>query len=509
MNRLLFAFIAVSLIGLASPSTAQVYWQRKQYQQPRAYPQQRVYPNAQQWPARPRTYQQPHLPAKHRTNNHQYQQPRTYQPSPYQQPQNPAPNGQTRRVLPDGRIVITTPFSDELKREIAKREASRIQLRKDREREIDQQGNNESLYPRLPAEFEKQKAIMISLADWQSHHLSVLIDLIEKTRGHVNLLILYNDKNQHDEKPQINDLLDLLVKTGKDYPHLKFLNVNLDTIWLRDYGPRTAQTESGDAMVMNFFYDTIRPLDDDFPKLWSDATNARYNQVPWGLQGGNLLTNGQGLAIATSRIYEDNRLHVPEKSIEQEEEFVRQRLMKYCNIKELVVLKPLEQEQTRHADMFSTFLAADLVLVAQLDRRVDPVNASILDYNAQLLSKTKVDGRPLRVERIWIPPRRGENWSPFTNIILTDGLVLIPTYNHDPPQYVKAAVQTYKRLLPNHQVTTVDMTSMDKLGGSLHCLSCPIPSFAELPKDTMSFQQVIALSNKSPVKMLDSVGELK
>ena len=74
---------------------------------------------------------------------------------------------------------------------------------------------------------------------------------------------------------------------------------------------------------------------------------------------------------------------------------------------------------------------------------------------------------------------------------------------------MKAAVQTYKRLLPNHQIKTVDMTSMDKLGGSLHCLSCPIPSFAELPKDTMSFQQVLALSNKSPVKMIDAVGELK
>ena len=436
-------------------------------------------------------------------------QQRTYRPNSFQQPQQGAVAGQTTQVLPDGRIITITPFSAELKREIAKREASRGPLRKVLERELDQQGKNESLYPRLPAEFEKQKAIMVSLADWQSHHLNVLIELIEKTRGRANLLILYNDKNQHDDKPQINGLLNLLVKSGKDYPHLRFLNVNLDTIWLRDYGPRTAQTESGNPMVMNFFYDAIRPLDDDFPKLWSDATNARYNQVPWVLQGGNFLTNGQGLAIATSRIFEDNRLHIPEKTIAQEEEFVRQRLMKYCNIKELVVLKPLEQETTRHADMFATFLASDLVLIAQLDRRLDPVNARILDSNAQRLAKVKVKGRPLRVERVWIPPRRGENWSPFTNIILTDRLVLIPTFKRDPPQYVRQAVQTYKRLLPDHHVATIDMTSMEKLGGSLHCLSCPIPSFAELPKDTMSFEQVIALSKKTPAKMINAVGELK
>ena len=479
MNRLFFLLVAVSLAGFASPSKAQVYWPRNRYQRPK------VYPNMQPWPAQTRPTQQ------------------------LQQPQQRAATGKTTQVLPDGRIITITPFSDKLKREIAKREASRGPLRKIREREIDQQGNNESLYPRLPAEFEKQQAIMVSLADWQSHHLAVLIDLIEKTRGHANLLILYNDKNQQDEKPQIDDLLDLLEKSGKDFPHLRFLNVNLDTIWLRDFGPRIAQTESDGAMVMNFFYDTIRPLDDDFPKLWADATNARHNQVPWVMQGGNLLTNGQGLAIATSRIFEDNRLKRPDKSIEEEEEFVQQRLMKYCNIKELVVLKPLEQEQTRHADMFATFLAADLVLVAQVDRRLDPLNASILDSNAKQLSKVKVDGRPLRVERIWIPPKRGESWSPFTNIILTDRLVLIPTFKHDPPQYVQRAIQTYKRLLPNNHVATVDMTSMEKLGGSLHCLSCPIPSFAELPKDTMSFEQVTALVKKLPAKMIDTVGELR
>ena len=37
---------------------------------------------------------------------------------------------------------------------------------------------------------------------------------------------------------------------------------------------------------------------------------------------------------------------------------------------------------------------------------------------------------------------------------------------------------------------------MDKLGGSLHCLSCPIPFFAELPKGLMSFEQANALATK-------------
>ena len=471
MIRLLFVLVTVSLFGFESHLAAQNFWPQN------PSPQLPVYSGGQNWPA---------------------------QPNRYQQPRQSDALGKTTIVLPDGRIITRVPFSEEQKRQIAEREASRTRLKTVRERELDQQGKNDSLYPRLPAEFEKQKAIMLSLADWQPHNLSVLVELIEKTRGRVNLLILHNEKNPDDEKSQIDDLLALLARSGKDYPHLRFLNVNLNTIWLRDFGPMFAQTEFGGATVVDFFYDTNRPLDDDLPKLWAEVTNARHHDVPWFLQGGNLISNGQGLSIATRRIFEENRCLQDNQffwagnTVEEDEEHVRQRIMKFCNIKELVVLKPLEQEQTRHADMFATFLAPDLVLVAKIDSQLDPVNAGILNFNAEVLAKANVDGRPLRVERVWIPPRRGEHWSAFTNIILTDRLVLIPTYHHDPPQYVQSAVQTYQRLLPHHHVATVDMTLMDKLGGSLHCLSCPIPFFAELPKGLLSFKQASAPANRLP-----------
>jgi len=272
----------------------------------------------------------------------------------------------------------------------------------------------------------------------------------------------------------------------------------LDTIWLRDFGPRMAETENGNAMVLDFFYDAVRKQDDLFPKGWANLTGAPRNLVPWSLQGGNLLANGSGLAIATTRLFEDNRISRPGKDYLQDEAYVKQQFMKFCNIKELVLLKPLEQEVTRHVDMFASFLKQDLVLVAKLDPRHDPPNARILDDNAKLLSQVNVDGQSLRVERIWIPPRRFQHWSAYTNIILTDRLALIPTYQSDPLNYTKEAIKTYRRLLPTHTIKTIDMTSMDKLGGSLHCLSCPIPSFAKLPSNVLSFQEAVAKQNLRP-----------
>ena len=423
------------------------------------------------------------------------------QPNHFQPKQPNTAPGSIRRVLPDGRVAIITPFTETQKREIRLREAERLRLRKIRLREMAEQGENKSLYPRLPGEFENQDAILISVSDWQPHHFNVLLELIEKARGHAGLLVLYNDKNLYDGKPQLRELVKLLSRSGKKYPHLRFLKQDLDTVWLRDFGPFLAETKDGGAMAMDFFYETIRKRDDDLPKSWASLTGASHNLVPWSVQGGNLLSNGRGLSITTTRLFEENRIRRPGKTTLQDEAYVKHHFMKFCNIKELLVLKPLEQEATRHVDMFASFLAPDLVVVAKVDPRSDPANARILDENARLLGRATVDGRPLRVERIWIPPRRMQHWSSYTNTILTNRFVLIPTYQSDPSRYVQQAIRTYKRLLPKHHVATVDMTSMEKLGGSLHCLSCSLPRYGKLPKGMLTFEEAAAKAGQLPTRV--------
>ena len=102
-----------------------------------------------------------------------------------------------------------------------------------------------------------------------------MIDLIEKTRGHANLVLLYNDDLKSSESASFSELLKKLLRTGKDYRHIRFLNSNLDTIWLRDFGPRLIETEDGTAMVLDFFYDAARQQDDLFPKGWEKQSKMR------------------------------------------------------------------------------------------------------------------------------------------------------------------------------------------------------------------------------------------
>lgn len=343
------------------------------------------------------------------------------------------------------------------------------------------------VYPRLSGEFERQKAMLLSISDLMPQHHGVLRELIAKTAGHLPLVILCNDK------AQLKTAVEIAESAKVNLSHVKFFIFKLDTIWLRDFGPRFIQTETG-AQSIDFYYDGTRPKDDYFPNNWGEIAGIKNKTVEWTLQGGNLISNGRGLAITSTRFFEENYVRFTNSNRPRNTEYERRKLVvdsfkKECNIDRLLFLRPLTPEATKHVDMFAKFLAPDHILIARVDPRADPVNAQILDQNASFLRTVRVDGKPMRVDRIDIPPRQGKYWSPYTNTIFANDLVLVPIYKTDSPQMVRNAVETYRRLLPSKHIDTVNLTTMQKLEGALHCMSINVPEFADLPDGMLDLAQ--------------------
>ena len=355
----------------------------------------------------------------------------------------------------------------------------------------------------MVAEFEPQRAIVLSVSDLQKHHSHVLKQIIEQSAGHADILILYNNESQ------LKQAVDLFPDSADLPEHVSFFKLKLDTVWLRDFGPRIAEEdeeESGTRSI-DFFYHGVRPFDDSFPERWAAKTKGKLTKVPWTLQGGNLIGNGQGLGIATSRIFDDNKVSFAatggySNSNSEGRALVMKEIKELCNLKELVILEPLRFESTKHVDMFAAFLAPDHVLVASVDPRSDAVNARVLDWNAKKLAALTVNGKKMRVDRIQIPPRDNQAWSTYTNAIFTDRLVLLPTMNSDSKTLVDKAYAKYRRLLPNHHIAKVDITSMKKLQGSLHCMSLNLPAFAPMPKGVISFAQAKRLAARLPANVV-------
>lgn len=354
-------------------------------------------------------------------------------------------------------------------------------------------------FPRIAADYEPQRAILISVCELLPSHEKVFLQIVESCRGHIDVGVLVNDKKQ------LIDAVRVLTKRNQAFEHVKFYHLDLDTIWLRDFGPRIGQLETG-SVAFDFLYEGTRPRDEKMPKHWAELTGQRYHAVPWTMQGGNLLFNGQGIALTTERIFDDNHIRFknPLPGIDPEVErrdMVINEFRKECNLSQVVVLEPLRNEATRHVDMFAAFVAEDHVLVSQLNRGGDPVNAALLDRNAEKLKAIKLDdGRPMKVTRIPTPARVGKYWSTFTNVIFANDLVLLPAFNSDDDRFVKRAVAVYKTVFPDHKVVVIDTSSLRKLEGSVHCMSINIPQFADLPPRYLSFAKASQYVRKIDAK---------
>ena len=200
-------------------------------------------------------------------------------------------------------------------------------------------------FPRLLADFEPQKALVVSVSDWQPHHAYVLKQIVEKTRGHVDLLILHNDLNQRAECMKWLEPL----KGKRD--HVLFHQLELNTIWMRDFCPLFARQENGSLKAFDFYYEGVRPKDDRLPKTWSERTACQWEKVEWTLQGGNLISNGAYLGVATTRIFQDNYIRFPNPRRNMNVEYERRKMVvdaitKPLNLRELVILEPLQSEAT-------------------------------------------------------------------------------------------------------------------------------------------------------------------
>ena len=351
-----------------------------------------------------------------------------------------------------------------------------------------------SPWPRIAGEFEQQNAILISVSELLPQHAKVFKRIAELTEDHVPLVVLYNDTKQ------VLEALNALRTSDQPLKHLSFMPLKLDTVWLRDFGPILAQEEDG-IMSLDFFYNGQRPTDDHFPREWARVTSATHNSIPWTMQGGNLLCNGIGLALTTSRIFDDNKVTFkPRPGVDmqkEQREFLIRQIREYTNLKHIEVLQPLQAESTRHVDMFATFVNEREVIVAKLDPRLDRANSIILDQNARRLERITIGGKPLKVRRIPIPVRRGTSWSPYTNVIIANKLIMMPVMQTDDRTIMRQAVNVYREAFPDHRVATVDISSMAKLQGALHCMSIHVPHYAKLPKERLvSYERAVEWAKK-------------
>lgn len=321
----------------------------------------------------------------------------------------------------------------------------------------------------LAGEFEPQDAVLVSWCNADESLQAVLSDIVAAISQHVLVLILV--PSEEDFESAHKALAQAGVKDG-----FEFLRVPVDTIWVRDYGPAVLRDADGGFRFIDACYgDGLRLNDDALPSTLGTIFQTPADFAALHVDGGNLVANGDGIAIATSVLLENNL----NNGFNKHEILAAFRDL--YGIDQMVYLERLEGEPTGHVDMFATFVDTQTVVVGEYDPGVDFVNAAILDRNAARLAKVTTANGPLQVVRLPMPTNFDGNFRTYTNVLFANGVLVVPSYPGVDAVAEMEAVQTYQRLLDDWQIVRVDCTRLIELSGAVHCVTMNLASIPDEP----------------------------
>ncbi len=241
---------------------------------------------------------------------------------------------------------------------------------------------------RLPADFEPAGTVVLACRDLAERpQARLLAELVRAATGRATPLML---SSRPAEELAVRTAL---AQAEIDDAPLRFLESEHESSRIGHYGPFWVERPGkGPALI-----DAPR-----HPLEQRRSAQAAYNlaegldlpivRLAVYLNRANLISNGQGIAIATTAILDQNA------DLGWDEDTIRRTLRQALGIQKLVVLEVLEEEPTGHVELFATFLSADTVVIGDYKGRTD-ANARILEDNAGRLEQVEIEpGKKLKVD---------------------------------------------------------------------------------------------------------------
>ncbi|HZN68532.1 MAG TPA: agmatine deiminase family protein [Tepidisphaeraceae bacterium] len=326
-----------------------------------------------------------------------------------------------------------------------------------------------------PGDFEPHAAIILSLTEMLEVSPRTVVELVRALADRVPLVLIVRGEAQRQQA------IVLLSDWGLPAHRFHFLFMPVGT-WTRDFAPGFVRWSDGRVIILDArspFPD--RPNDDVVPAALAALLRVPRRSVPMVLEGGNLLSNGQGLALTTTALLDVNRF----AGFDYDHVRVSALLAEYYGFANVAYLEPLLGYRTLHVDMFATFAGPDTVVVGACDPGEDAGSAAVLDRNAARLARLLTRSGPLRLVRVPMPPYSGGVCRTYTNVLYANGRLLVPHYPEVDGGLEREVLDVYAAVLPGWEIVRVDCSDVIRCGGALRCVSAHVPwlheRFAEAP----------------------------
>jgi agmatine deiminase len=326
---------------------------------------------------------------------------------------------------------------------------------------------------RHSAQWEEIQSFLIT---WTGQFNSIQTQIVDAAQEECRVVIACTDSN---------NVKSVLTAAGVPDTNLDFLEIDYNSIWIRDYAGHTMYRNDVDSLfLVEWIYNRPRPDDDVMPEFHATFHNIPLystTQNPSDLvnTGGNWMTDGMGTAFSSELIIEENEPGNPYSVSAKTEAEIDQMINDFMGINRYIKMPVLPYDAIHHIDMHMKLLDEETLLVSEYPTGV--ADGPQIEANLQyvLSNFNSSFGTPYKVIRITVPPSTGGNhpdnggyYRTYTNSVFVNKTVLVPTYREE---YDTVAMRVLGEALPGYNIVGVDVDNSGEilisLSGAIHCIT--------------------------------------
>lgn len=327
---------------------------------------------------------------------------------------------------------------------------------------------------RMPAEWEKQKAVLLSFphinSDWSDNlnsALSVFVKIAQAIAYKESVYIVCDDKET---------IKDLFCSTN----NMSFIELPTNDTWTRDYGVITVE-DDGETKFLDFTFDGWggkfdAHLDNDVNKALQQKGyfgTTPFETIKFVMEGGSLESDGAGTILTTSEC-----LCNPNRNGGLTKETIEAKLTEYLGAKRFLWLDHgyLAGDDTdSHIDTLARFVNSNTIVYVKCDDKDDEHYEALRAMEEQLKEFTTVDGKPYNLVALPMTKAIYKDGirlpATYANFLITNHALIYPTYDDEADKIVG---DIFKELFPNLEIIPINCLRLIEQGGSLHCSTMQI-----------------------------------
>ncbi len=313
--------------------------------------------------------------------------------------------------------------------------------------------------PRTPGEYEEVQGVVVTWASYSAE----LREIVRYARSATTVYVICSDPSQ---------VQSYLTSGSVPLDNIVFIQAAFNSVWIRDYGPQSIYLAEGNELALvDWVYNRPRPSDNLIPGVLADYFSLPFFQMtthPNRLTatGGNFIFDGFGSGFSSELILTENS-NLTEAQIDNI-------MLNYLGISRYIKMPELPYDNISHIDMHMKLLNEETFLVGQFPTGVS--DGPFIESNLQNLlnNHMSVYDRPYKVVRVPMVPSSSGNYPPnasyrtYTNSIILNNLVLVPTYGH----YLdNQALEIYQQAMPGYEIVGLNMENVIGASGAIHCIT--------------------------------------